>query len=180
MLLLLLEARENPFVPADKSSKVIKKSAPTPKLVKNKPQKKNTISRTQENNSSTEEVKSVVKVIKKPVVVPTKKSSRKVKSEKMVLNYEKVRFVFEKSTVYIQTKDTLKKRFILKNPTRIVFDYKAKANFASKKEILDLKAFQKVQVGAHGSYYRIVITLQKHFKPQISKERFGILVKAVQ
>ena len=153
---LILIARENPFVPSVKYAPE-KQTAPV----------------VQEAVKTTQTTKP--KVISTPIALPKKK---KVVSRQILktLNYEKVRFVFRERSVYIETKDKVIKRFSLTNPPSIVIDFKAKADFASKREVVGVGGFKKVEIGAHGNSYRVVLRLDKRSKYKVSKKRYGYVI----
>ncbi len=149
---LLLAARDNPFLPA-----LTENRTPLP-LIKH--------TKTVQEPVGTE----VVKVKKAPVQMetPVKRAQKR-----RILNYEKVRLVLTEHSVYIQTNDKMLKHFSIKNPPSIVIDFRSKADFSSKRETLSVGAVKKVEIGAHGDSYRVVLRLDKRHYYKISKKRYG-------
>ena len=158
---VLLFARENPFLPATQSA------VTTPQ---------------QEVEESLTEVE--IESVSTPTEISSdepKELSTKIdpqgKSEvKEVVNYSKARFVFRENSVYIETKDKLLKDFFISNPPSIVMDFEATADFASKRKELTTAPFIKLEMGAHGDYYRVVFRLDKPHKYTIEKKRYGQVV----
>ena len=154
---LVLIARENPFVPAltqsnEQSTPVVTTKAPEPKKV--------------------EVTKPVVKMGKVHVKSTTIVSSEILKT----LNYQNIRLLFREGSVYVETKDKILKHFSLKKPSSIVIDFKSKSDFASKRDLVGKGGFRKVEIGAHGSSYRVVFRLDKRSKYRVEKKRYGYLI----
>jgi len=154
---LVLIARDNPFVPAI----------------------------TQSNHQTTSTVSTKVSEPKKvEVSTPVKQVEKKhtqiasVTSPKILktLNYQNVRLVFREGSVYVETKDRLLKQFSLKSPPSIVLDFKSKADFASKRDVISIGGFKKVEIGAHGNSYRVVFRLDQGVKYSVDKKRYGYVV----
>lgn len=95
---------------------------------------------------------------------------------KEVVNYEQARFVFRENSGYVETKDPLIKHFFISNPPSIVMDFKALSDFASKRKELNTAPFIKLEMGAHGDYYRVVFRLDKAHTYTIDKKRYGQVV----
>lgn len=97
-------------------------------------------------------------------------------SAKEVVNYGQARFVFRKNSGYVETKDRLQRHFYIATPPSIVMDFKAPSDFASKRKELNTIPFIKLEMGAHGNYYRVVFRLDKAHKYTIDKKRYGQVV----
>ena len=97
-------------------------------------------------------------------------------TDKIVFNTLKARFIVRDKSVYIETKDTLKKHFALEHPNRIVMDFKSASDFASKRKSLKGFAVTQIEVGAHGSYYRVVFRVNNAYKYRVEKVRYGLLL----
>lgn len=94
-------------------------------------------------------------------------------SGKEVVNYAKARFVFRENSAYIETKDELIKHFAIATPPSIVIDFKAPSDFASKRKELTTVPFVKLEMGAHGDRYRVVLRLDREHSYRIEKKRYG-------
>ena len=95
---------------------------------------------------------------------------------KEVLNFAKARFVFRKNSAYIETKDKIIRHFSIANPPSIVIDFRGVSDFASKRKVLRTKPFIKLEMGAHGKRYRVVLRLDKMHKYKIDKRRYGQVI----
>jgi len=152
---LLLSARENPFTPAQATTKSssIKSLTVAPKKrgPKIHPQRP---------------------IVIKKVDVPSPDSENNV-----VFNTLKSRFLVYEDRIYIETKDRLKKHFSLEHPNRIVIDFRSSSDFASKRSIINGLPVTKIEVGAHGSYYRVVFRLDKSYRYSVEDAKYGLLLK---
>jgi len=156
---LLLSARDNPFVaPQDNSHKTgVSKTATVHASKKRKP-------------------KIHPQRPIRPVHVTDENSRTSAPTDKVVFNTLKARFIVQDKSVYIETKDTLKKHFALEDPNRIVMDFKSASDFASKRKHLKGFAVTQIEVGAHGSYYRVVFRVNDLYKYRVEKVRYGLLL----
>ena len=156
---ILLTARENPFTPAEtttKKSSSIKSPTVTPVPSKKRGPK----------------IHPQRPVVTKKVDVPSPTSENKV-----VFNTLKSRFLVYEDRVYIETKDRLKKHFALQHPDRIVIDFRSSSDFASKRSTINGLPVTKIEVGAHGSYYRVVFRLDKSYRYSVEDAKYGLLLK---
>ncbi len=163
---LIAVARENPFAPATESDVAQEKKqetiAPVPKPI-SKP--KIHPQRTQIESSTT------VSQPTKPKIHPQRNSYKKE-----VVNYGKARFVFRENSAYIETKDKVIRHFSIPNPPSIVIDFKAPSDFASKRKKLTTRPFIKLEMGAHGNRYRVVLRLDEMHNYKIVKKKYGQVV----
>ena len=179
-LSLSLQARENPFAPVPETQtgtqveKTGKKQVAHSKP-KVHPQRKAkgseepvTKKRPKIHPQRKTKVSEPVVTTQKPKIHP----QRKVR-DKVVINTSKARFVIRENSVYIETKDKMIRSFAIANPPSIVMDFRAKADFASKRENLAIKPFTKLEMGAHGDRYRVVLRLDKKHKYKIENARYG-------
>ena len=156
---LLLSARENPFVPpqANTHKTSVSQTVTVHSSKKRKP-KIHPQRLTRENH------------------VTNQYSHTSALTDKIVFNTLKARFIVRNESVYIETKDTLKKYFALEHPSRIVMDFKSASDFASKRKKLKGFAVTQIEVGAHGSYYRVVFKLDSTYKYKVKKVKYGFLL----
>lgn len=158
---LMTEARENPFVPATEAEKSAEKEAVVVK-------------------QAAEEVEEA-NIDPMPVEIETttaapQEEKPKTEVKKEVVNYAKARFVFSDNSAYIETKDKVLRHFAISTPPSIVVDFKASADFASKRKELTVKPFNKLEMGAHGDRYRVVLRLDKKHKYRIESAQYGQLI----
>lgn len=163
---LILIARENPFVAASEQENTTKKvevsvepkvsPAPKPKIHPQRPQVKSA---------------DTAKTQSKPKVHPQRNAYKKE-----VVNYAKARFVFRDNSAYIETKDKIIRHFAISNPPSIVIDFKAASDFATKRKELTTKPFIKLEMGAHGNRYRVVLRLDKVHQYKLDKRKYGQVV----
>ena len=114
-----------------------------------------------------------------PIVVSEKKTEPQTKQNrdtKEVINTSKARFVVRENSVYIETKDKVIKHFSITSPPSLVIDFKGYSDFASKRNELHTKPFTKLEMGAHGNRYRVVIRLDRQHNYKLSKRKYGQVV----
>ena len=162
---LILMARENPFSPASAGEKTTAKES-----VVSKPASKTEIAPQQ---TETKKLTPIVQK-RKPKIHPQRKSYKKE-----VVNYAKARFVFRENSVYIETKDKVIRHFSIPNPPSIVIDFRASADFATKRKELNTKPFVKLEMGAHNNRYRVVFRLDKVHKYKINRRKYGQVVTII-
>ncbi len=180
----ILSARDNPFVPANTQEvQVVRYNTPLPNKVETDPLHKTT----------SEVAPNIIKPDSKPKIHPprtkripttvTEKKKTKVattKTNKEVFNFSKARFVFKKNRAYIETKDKIAKHFSISNPPSIVIDFISPSDFGSKRKMLATAPFKKLEIGAHGGRYRVVLRLDKQHKYKIGRYKYGRVVKIIE
>ena len=175
LLTLGLEARENPFAPPSKSEaiqteKVRLQSRPKvhpqlkPKRETSAVEKHQPKIHPQRKERATEPVRSKTE----PKIHPQRKTA-----SKEVINTSKARFVIRENSLYIETQDKMLRSFSIANPPSIVMDFKGRSDFASKRKVLHTSPFTKLEMGAHGNRYRVVLRLDKKHKYKIENARYG-------
>jgi len=157
---LLLMARENPFTPSKTTSNILpttKNHLPIIPVVSKK---------------------RGPKIHPERPLAPKKEDlSSEVSSKRVVFNTLKARFIVRENSIYIETKDRLKKHFSLKKPASIVMDFISASDFASKRTVIEGLPVIKIEMGAHGSYYRVVFRLDRNYKYSIEDVKYGLLLK---
>ncbi len=113
----------------------------------------------------------------RPLVPKKTDKSTQTSDRQIVFNTLKARFIVRENSVYIETKDRLIKHFYLKNPASIVMDFKSASDFASKREAIEGFGVIKIEMGAHGSYYRVVLRLDRNYQYNIENVKYGLLLK---
>jgi len=159
-----LVARENPFTPVE----IIKTDEGTEKAVADdyktvaaEPVKEIDTDYEIEDTSLSDDVSGIVQS----------------DSPEEVVNYANVRFVFKENNAYIETKDKVLKHFKIANPPSIVIDFESASNFASKRQELSTRPFKKLEMGAHGDQYRVVLRLDKAHTYMLEKSMYGHLLR---
>jgi len=92
------------------------------------------------------------------------KATSKVKREARRIDFKFINYTISKKEILIQTKDKLIRNFLLVNPHRIVLDFKREANFLSYEKTLTTVPFKELRMGNHDGYYRVVISLDGHYR----------------
>jgi len=88
-----------------------------------------------------------------------------------------ITFYTNDKTMKIETTDKLLRSFLLVKPHRIVCDFKRETDLRSYvKKAKDANIFQKITVGTHRGYYRVVIELDGSYRYTIEEESKGYLV----
>jgi len=183
LLPIILLARENPFSSA--SEPVATESTKAPLAVEKKAtQSKPKIhpQRVQISKSLPEQTTQPKIDLQREVTKSTKPKIHPKRNldKKEVLNYSKARFVFRENSAYIETKDKIIRHFSIVNPPSIVIDFRGASDFASKRKVLHTKPFIKLEMGAHGNRYRVVLRLDKVHKYKIDKRKYGQVVTIIR
>ncbi len=121
-----------------------------------------------------------------PLIITTKSQlTSKSSSKKQVkkLHYKKIAslrfisFYASYKKLKIVTKDRLLRHFKLVKPDRIVLDFKRNADFRTYSFSKKSKIFQKIVIGNHDGYYRVVVTLDGKYLYKISKKSGYYLIE---
>ncbi len=83
-----------------------------------------------------------------------------------------ISFTPNEKSMKIVTKDKLIRSFMLSSPQRIVIDFSRDTSFKPKEFVINQAPYNKIRMGNHDKYYRVVIELdgQYRYKLQTSKE----------
>ena len=196
-LLTSLEARENPFFPS-KGEKDIPYTSNQVKLAK--PLKRSSITLPStariikkvtieyENLDASLEKKSLVLdnsidwhlpiFISQNYVQEEAKNKVKTKySEKYkaIGSIKYAKFFALHKTLKIITKDKIIRNFLLVNPHRIVIDFKKDTNLKSYIKENKKSIFNKIRVGNHAGYYRVVVELDGTYRYKMQKISNGYI-----
>jgi len=88
-----------------------------------------------------------------------------------------IRFYAKNKALKIVTKDTMLRNFLLVKPHRIVCDFKRDTSIRSLEKILKkVRYFQRIRVGTHDGYYRVVIELDGYYRYKVTKIAKGYLL----
>ena len=102
---------------------------------------------------------------------PQKTALKSYKITKFLTVYVKNRNIF------LKTKNRLIRHFFLVRPFRIILDFKRKSSFPTIKKKISNEFLQKVIVGAHRSFYRVVLVFDTNYKYKISKTQDGVRIE---
>ncbi|MDF1881496.1 AMIN domain-containing protein [Sulfurimonas sp. MAG313] len=86
------------------------------------------------------------------------------KKKSKTINAKFIKFVPNKKSMRVITKDKMLRNFMLTSPHRIVLDFARETSFRPKNFIINEAPFKKIRMGKHDSYYRVVIELDGQYK----------------
>ncbi len=200
LLLITLQARENPFFPAQGekdipyTSNKIKTSSPLKRSSISLPSSARNIKKvtiTYENLDASIETKSIeldnsidwhLPIFISQNISQTQKIDKDPKLEskkKEVIEYKEIastkylKFLTWNKTLKIVTKDEVIRNFLLVKPHRIVIDFKKDASMKSYTKDNPDGICCKVRVGNHNGYYRAVIELDGQYRYKMKKVSDG-------
>ncbi len=82
--------------------------------------------------------------------------------------------IFEQGNrLSIVTQDRIQKYFLIDRPKKVVFDFKKQRTFATK-NIRAKLPFKNITLGAHKTFYRIVIEVDPSCTPKVDKSNLTI------
>ncbi len=195
LLLLTLQARENPFFPAKGENDIATTSNQTSLA---KPLKSTSLTLP----SSARLIKKVTieymnldaSISKKtieldnsidwhlPIFISqnysqTKRTTRYKKTKnlkfKKIASIKYATFFSLYKTLKVKTSDKIIRNFLLTNPHRIVMDFKRDARLRSYTKENSNSIFTKVRVGNHSGYYRAVVELDGYYRYKMTKTSDG-------
>ena len=140
-----------------------------------------TIEYRNKDNSFDEYVMEVQKSINTntPIALSQVKASKKKATTK---KYEKVgaiknaKFYTLDKKLKIVTKNKMIRHFLMKNPNRIIVDFKSKEKFNYYVKNISKGIFAKIKIGSHPKHYRVVVELNKKYNYKIKKISDGYTV----
>jgi hypothetical protein len=201
ILVVLIQARENPFKP------IVDTSA-TVQVLNKKEVKKSFVSTKVKLPSSARVLKSVefhfqnldgsmdsknieidkrvdwhdelivkklgsVKSLPNTTVLATpKKNSSKAKE----INFKDIiHFTISDNSIHLKTVDRKIRDFLVKKPYKIVVDFEREVSFFTKVYNLDMRYFNSITLGKHSGYYRVAIELDGRYLYDRQKVKDGYL-----
>jgi hypothetical protein len=191
-LTLVLEARENPFFPANDASDIplttnqverilpLKRASVTlPSTARNI----ESITITYKNldgslskkklvlhNSIDWHIPIFISQSYTPLEEKTYKKQHQISTMKRFIKLPFITFYQNKKHLKIVTRDKLLRSFLLVKPQRIVCDFKKNRNIRSyKKTAPQGSLFRKIRIGSHKGYYRVVIELDGYYRYKVKK-----------
>ncbi len=79
--------------------------------------------------------------------------------------------------IWLKTQDRKIRDFLVTKPYKIVIDFEKDLSFTTKEFPLDIKPFEKIVIGNHDGYYRVVIELDGQYRYDISKVDEGFFIR---
>ena len=95
---------------------------------------------------------------------------------KKVASVEHAKFFIFKNNLKIITEDKLIRNFLLAQPHRIVLDFKRESSLKTYTQSMKNSIFTKIRVGNHDGYYRVVVELDGYYRYKLTKQADGCLV----
>ncbi len=200
--LLTLQARENPFFPAQGGEDVLytpsqtKTSPPLKRSSITLPSSARAIKKVTieyENLDASIDEKSIVlnnsidwhlpifisQSYSQTKTATTIKADRRSQSKtkyKKIAAVKYVSFYSAQKTLKIVTNDTIIRNFLLVEPHRIVLDFKRDTNLRSYSKENPKDIFCKIRVGNHAGYYRAVVELDGLYRYKMQKVSNGYIL----
>jgi hypothetical protein len=84
-----------------------------------------------------------------------------------IVDFGFVKFKIEGNKLNIETKNRLKKAFILEEEKKAVYDFYYKKSFDTKVKDLENDYFKQIAIGSHKGFYRVVIKAKKDCRLKI-------------
>ena len=103
-------------------------------------------------------------------------STKVKKAPTISLDLSVLSLYIKNHTLLVQTDDKLLRQFTLVEPNRLVLDFKSNRNFLVYKKELVNSFIQKVIVGNHDGYYRVVLYLDAKYKTDVMNTPEGFLI----
>ncbi len=94
-------------------------------------------------------------------------------SYKEIAKIKYAKFLSSNKTLKIITKDKLIRNFTLVKPHRVVLDFKRDSHMKSYEKNSKNNIFKTIRVGNHSGYYRVVVELDGHYKSNVNKLKNG-------
>ncbi len=93
---------------------------------------------------------------------PSQKSSKEETKSKHI-ETEYINFIPSGKTLKLVTKDKMLRNFMLTLPYRIVMDFARDTSFKPKEYPLNTPPFERIRLGNHDKYYRVVVELDGQY-----------------
>ena len=190
LLLLTLDARENPFRPVvDQSTLPISSNVPkiyTPLEYETftLPNSARSVQRVIiEYQNLDGSIATIEKHLDKSIdwhIPITLKHHKKAKVKSAYVKKASMGFISfytRGKEMKVKTKNKIIRQFMLSRPHRIVIDFARSSHFLSKKFTNFSNPYALVRVGNHKDYYRIVIELDGQYEYQLKEEKDGYRIK---
>jgi len=180
LVVILLNARENPFIPVitNNNKNLIKKTL-FKDIKTNLPSDARVLkSITFTYQTLTGEIKNKTIIINQAInpnnPLYIAELIKKVKSKFIKMKFLKL--YIKDYKLFIQTKDKMIRNFILVKPFRVIIDFKANKSFLTYKKKLN-SFITKAILGNHDGFYRLVLYTNGVYKPIIKKTAEGYLIE---
>lgn len=191
LLLLSLQARENPFFASKGEQDILytsnkKKFIPSPlnKINIALPNQARIIQNvliTYKNLDGSIETKNVT--VEKSIdwhraITIAQAPIKKFQKQKfqLVAKIPFAKFYIQEKKLKIKTTDKLIRNFLITNPHRIVLDFQRTSHLKSYTKLNKNSVFTKIKVGNHSNYYRVVLELDGYYKYNLNTFKNEILI----
>jgi len=94
-----------------------------------------------------------------------------------VLKFSLFKMYIKNKKIFIENKNKLIRQFFLVKPFRIILDFKGKSDFSTIKKFIKNSFVEKVVIGSHGNFYRVVIYFDAKYNYKIKKDVNGVLIE---
>jgi hypothetical protein len=179
LVVILLQARENPFVPVitNKNNILIKKEMFSQAKVKLPSDARILKSVTFTYQTLTGAVLNKTIKINKAI---NWHSFIYISQKKIVFRPKKLKIAFlnfyiDSHKLFIETSDKMIRHFILVKPFRVVLDFKANKNFLTYRKNIN-SFIKKVVIGNHSNFYRVVLYTDGVYKTIVKKKIEGYML----
>lgn len=99
-----------------------------------------------------------------------------VKKYKNIAKIKHAAFFVSGKSLKIITGDTLMRNFLLGQPHRIVLDFKKESSLKTYVKDIENSVFTKIRIGNHDGYYRAVIELDGYYRYKLKKLSDGCVI----
>ncbi len=96
---------------------------------------------------------------------------------KMIKVFKFLSIMVDKNRLLIKNSDKMIREMFFSKPYKIVIDFKRKVAFYTKTLNIENSPFKHIVLGNHGSFYRVVLTLDGDYRYKIKKNSNGYLVE---
>jgi len=94
-----------------------------------------------------------------------------------VLHFPNFKLYIKNKKLFFATKDKLLRAFFLAKPFRLVLDFKRNVDFLTIQKKINNSFVQKVVVGSHTGFYRVVVYFDTKYSYKVKKDINGVLVE---
>ncbi len=96
---------------------------------------------------------------------------------KVIKVFKFLSVMIDKNRLLIKNKDKMIREMFFSKPYKIVIDFKRDVAFYTKTFDVKDSPFKRIVLGNHGSFYRVVLTLDGDYRYKIKKNSNGYLVE---
>lgn len=111
--------------------------------------------------------------------MPQKVTPQKEMDYKEIAGIKFIKFFESQKYLKVVTDDKMLRNFLLVQPHRIVMDFKRESDLKSYTKKIKEGTFTKVRIGNHDGYYRVVIELDGYYRYHIKDTQEGYILKLI-